>query len=247
MPLNLDNSIIAYNEKNSETKFTIPISGFDPFSTYILSLEYEYHYGISPVVDLYQHREGLALKVLPTFLGYSPDWERVVTYIDPVDTESQIDLVIKAEPSSDTGGKSKSFIGNIVFRKVYNNNLYLLEEKNTENVFSSVKLEYKKINPTKYEVQIGKLDRGMVLVFLGNYSRHWKINYPRMEAAKPIHFSVNGYANGWYIPINASNSKATIYYEPQRYFYVGGTITVVTIVGIVGISSILFIKKRNEK
>ncbi len=83
------------------------------------------------------------------------------------------------------------------------------------------------------------------LTFLDNYSSNWELYDLDNKNTKPLHFTANSYANGWYIPYGVHRLK--IYYKPQSLFVIGSGISVATALVIL-ISIIIYkIKKRNDK
>jgi hypothetical protein len=86
-------------------------------------------------------------------------------------------------------------------------------------------VHYVKRNPTKYEVKIDS-NEPYFLIFNETYDPYWKL-YANNE---PIdnHFKVNGYANAWYFD-KVKFKKITIEYWLQRLFYLGSTISIVSI------------------
>ncbi len=86
-------------------------------------------------------------------------------------------------------------------------------------------LSIKKINPTKYEVEVTEATRNKgILVFSKPFSKNWVIG--NQESKR-----VNGYANGWEIE-NLENATYVIEYRPQRFFYYGIAISLTTLIGI---------------
>lgn len=104
-----------------------------------------------------------------------------------------------------------------------------------------------KINPTKY---IGDVKNAKVpynLVFSESFSSDWKVYIKTCTVScsilqdwflEPIpeerHYLVNGFANGWYIIPSDSKNKVNysvvIEYWPQRLLYIGGIISLLTLI-----------------
>lgn len=84
----------------------------------------------------------------------------------------------------------------------------------------NLKVSYKKINPTKYIVNITNLTKPTFLIFSQAYDSLWKMDG---KTALPIYSLLNGFKienNGQYI----------IEFEPQKYVYPGLIISLITIV-----------------
>lgn len=85
-------------------------------------------------------------------------------------------------------------------------------------------LSYQKINPTKYIIDIDN-DRLNYLIFSERYDKGWKLSYFNNN-----HFKVNGYANGWHID-KVGKYKLVLEYQPQKYFYYGIIVSLISIIG----------------
>lgn len=103
-----------------------------------------------------------------------------------------------------------------------------------------------KINPTKYKVDVKNAKESYNLVFSESFSPDWKayISTCKISCAKlqdwvlkPIpeerHYIANGFANGWYIMPSDSkdrtNYSIVIEYFSQRFIYIGGIISFLTL------------------
>lgn len=97
---------------------------------------------------------------------------------------------------------------------------------------SSPKIEYKKIDPTKYEVNVIGVKDKMPLVFNEDFHNNWQLLYNGKTTYKDSHFMANGYANSWIIDPKlfcqnnychknddgSYNIKFAIEYWPQKVF-----------------------------
>ncbi len=131
----------------------------------------------------------------------------------------------------------------------------------TRIINNTPEIEFKKINPTKYQVRVHGADAPYILVFSESFHTDWNAyleteplefselkhdTFTPMDISymfkKPIddnkHFLVNGYANAWYIDPNelgtGENFTITLYFKPQSYFYIGLIISGLTFTGCVG-------------
>ena len=106
-------------------------------------------------------------------------------------------------------------------------------------------MQFKKINPTKYLVDISQATEPYYLVFSETYHQEWKLRILDHIIPKDRHFQVNGYANGWYItPQDSQGQKdyqVVIEYFPQRLFLIGGIISILSGLSIIFLS---FLKKK---
>jgi len=94
-------------------------------------------------------------------------------------------------------------------------NYFLLFQKGQELKENLPEISYKKINPTKYLVNVENARDPFYLVQLENYDTYWnaKIDKNKIEE----HEKVFGYANAWYIN-KKDNYNVVIEYTPQKYF-----------------------------
>lgn len=92
-------------------------------------------------------------------------------------------------------------------------------------------LEYKFINPTKYEGEIKHSDKPFILVFNEKFDPSWKLFLRNDRGGKTdvgSHFVVDGYANGWFID-QINTKEYGIEYAPQSLFYVGGIVSLTSL------------------
>jgi hypothetical protein len=103
-------------------------------------------------------------------------------------------------------------------------------------------IHFQRINPTKYVVRIEHASDPYILSFQEAYSVGWKAyiddsrNFPGVSLflgifRKPLfeknHFEINGYANAWFMEQKGDYDIVVEYY-PQRFFYIGIVISIVT-------------------
>lgn len=154
-----------------------------------------------------------------------------------------------------------------------NNTVYKVNEKIfspliTWNGFGSV--NFQKVNPTKYVVNIKNATSSGSVTFLENFNAYWRL-FPKFNfgtylfqkqlVAESGHYTVHGYANGWILdPKDICTSQLnlctqstngaydisfTIEYWPQRLFYFGLVISGLFLIGISFHSLIPTSKRRN--
>jgi Alpha-(1->3)-arabinofuranosyltransferase len=93
----------------------------------------------------------------------------------------------------------------------------------TTSVPSYKKLNWTKISPTKYKIDIHNEDsRKFFILFLETYSPNWKAY---INNGKSVHVKFFDYANGWYMN-KPGNYTVTIEYEPQRLYDMGLIISI---------------------
>lgn len=97
-------------------------------------------------------------------------------------------------------------------------------------------VEYKFINPTKYEGEIKRSSNPFILVFNERFDDSWKLFLKDDRGDKTAvesHFVIDGYANGWFID-RVNTKKYTIEYAPQSLFYIGGIVSGTSVLGGLG-------------
>lgn len=110
------------------------------------------------------------------------------------------------------------------------------------------KINFQKINPSKYSVTVDDSKMPFILTFNERFSPFWKIyqlkDNSSLEKNKEInHFMINGYANAWILD-SKGNSKWILEYSPQSLFYVGLLFTGVSLITIFIVSVLIIVKKR---
>jgi len=243
LPIDLKKTLVIFNDQEIEKEIKIPVASFNPFISYIVEMDYKYFYGSVPIIDIVQSAPTSPVKTYPMKLGSSSDWEHIKEIFNPVSTDSKLEIVFKL-PAKEHGDRSKMFVENISVKRIYKNNIALIEN-NSKNAIFVPELTFNKVSPTKYEVKVSNVSNPYILVFLETYSKQWNIKMKNGETINNMpHFKVNGYANGWYIPNSENYQEFVISYKPQGLFTVGFTVFVsVTIIFLV-LSFLAFRKKR---
>src|SRR2546425_597858 len=100
-------------------------------------------------------------------------------------------------------------------------------------------LDFVKINPTKYQVNIVNNGGPFVLSFAQAYEKGWIASYENKEIKSIPLF---GMINGFYVD-KAGTFTLAIEYRPQEFFWIGASIS---IIAIAGIALYLFILRHNE-
>lgn len=235
LPSNLSKTLVAYNSTNDPKIIKLSVNNFNPFLKYVLSFDYKYLYGSVPIIDVLQSAPTSPVMTEPVYPGGSLDWDSITKVFKPVETDSKLELWIKLPPNK-LGDKSKSYFENIKINRIYDNKIFVIEEAGTQDrALSSGLATFTKINPTKYKVNLTNINPssdGVILSFLETYSDDWELKLLGSDKnIKPIHFSANGYANAWYIPVN-HDSEIIISYRPQNIFIFGILLSLVSIITI---------------
>jgi hypothetical protein len=222
-------AVNSYRGDLGKTKeIAVPISGFNPFLKYLIEMDYKYFSGEVPTIDIVQSVSTARVKNFPLSVGSEKDWVHKAFLIEPVLTESKLEFFIKLSPNKQ-GDESKAFIENISIKRIYDNRLFIIEEESVQKIVTPVVSMLKK-SPVKYQISVKGAKEDYILAFLENYSKDWIIKRTRGGKMDILpHFTVNGYANGWYIPKGEEEQELTIYYKPQALFLIGLVFSLITI------------------
>jgi len=129
-----------------------------------------------------------------------------------------------------TSSKSVLFLSN----QLNSHQTQFLESyDNTVIVFDNnvPRITFQKINPTKYIVNVNA-SKPFFLVFSESYHKDWVAYIDGRRIPNEYHFMANGYANAWYI--NKTGSYDIILeFWPQKLFYVGSAISIITLISCV--------------
>lgn len=241
LPLNRQKTIVVFNSQVAEDKITVPVRDFDPFRRYVLKFDYKYFYGRVPIIDIVQSSPVTPVKTFPDYVGSSFDWVAKSVTINPVPVESKLEVFIKMPPN-ERGDRSKTFIENLSLLPIYDNRLFAVGAGAVENMkLSPPAVSFSKKSPVKYEVKVSGGENGYYLVFLENYSNGWRLKSKDIKGV-PIHFTANGFANGWYIPGGKEDQRLVIFYSPQNYFNLGAFVFLI----LLGGAAILAFKKNGR-
>ncbi len=235
LPVDVNKTLVAYNSTNDPKKILLQTKNFNPFLKYAVGFDYKYVYGSVPFVDLLQSAPTSPVKTESLYPGSSVDWGNIYKIFNPVETESKLELLIKMSPNK-PGDKSKSYFENIFIKRIYDNKVFIVEEDANQIKPVSMVKKIDRKSPVKYQVEIdgnGHESSGIVIAFLESYNKNWDLKFVDGKGlnVEPIHFSINGYANGWYIP-DVGNTKLTIYYKSQNIYILGLVISLLTIFSI---------------
>ena len=114
----------------------------------------------------------------------------------------------------------------------------MFEKSYGNYVRSSTSTTFIKINPTKYTVNLQTTKKSEVLLFMERFDDKWILS--EFDYG---HIKVNGYGNGWVID-KPGTYKLILEYKPQKYFFLGGVISIVSI--ILGSLYLVFQRKRKH-
>lgn len=213
---------------------------FDPLGYYLIQLRYRQIYGNLGNLVILQGNKDTLVKAQAESLPSYPDWNNFSFYFSPVATPSELKIALVAPHIEDPLG-TRILYDDLSVYQVFTNKLLFLN-KTEEQFLSTPRVEFKKLSPVSYEVNVENGNIPHVLVFSENYSPDWELTVTdpagKKLDIKPLHFSANVYANSWYLSNTPSNYKAKIFYKPQGLFWLGLTVASGSLV----ITALVFLK-----
>lgn len=150
-----------------------------------------------------------------------------------------------------SGKDGTTKIESITMERVIIPKIYLINENKNQqtSIKQQLTVNFIKVDPTKHIVTINNMTNPSFLVFSETFDKGWKI-YGKDNTYLPEtqHFLVNGYANAWLIdPQNTKGdgpNQLTIEYIPQRFFYVGTIISIISLFSYVLYSLFAYYNKK---
>jgi hypothetical protein len=205
------------------------VSDFDPLVPYNVQFKYKQTYGNNALVLAGQNNKNTLLKTEEERLPNYPEWNVFNFYYDPVKADSEMKVMLSAPFTNDPLGTKVSYDDLAVF-KVFMNNLMFVKEQKTKIDLPEV--NYQEISPTKYKVSVKNANGPHVLIFSENYSPGWQVTGTDKVSKNFIinHFSVNMFANAWYLADTPKDYELEINYRPQKLFDLGAGVAILTVI-----------------
>lgn len=205
-------------------------TSFDPLALYYIEVKYRQIYGNNANVLVTQSGSNTLYKAQIERMPNHPEWKLFSFYYEPVKTTSQMKVELSSPFTNDPLG-TKILYDDLKVFKLFSNNLFLIK-KNQSNLLTSPQVTIEKSSPVSYQAQVENSSKPHVIIFSENYSPDWQLSLFDKQnnpiKIDPAHFSANLYANAWFIEGAPSSYKLKIYYQPQRLFFLGLTISIVT-------------------
>jgi len=168
--------------------------------------------------------------------------EDIINYdINPKAQSSDFKLLITADKEAIgssiylSGTNESVTVESVTLEKIIVPDIFFVASKDQEDsVVKQPTVSFTKENPTKYTVKVDNLKKPTFLVFSETFNKEWKLyGKDNIYLPEAQHFLVNGYANAWLInPQDTNNNGSgqfTIEYIPQKFFYIGIIISIVSI------------------
>ncbi|CAN5194889.1 hypothetical protein BH11PAT1_BH11PAT1_0110 [soil metagenome] len=227
------------------------ISNWDSGESYLLKIRHRdgdgavLHLMIREKKDVYDRYTGMWTSKIGNIIDQN---------LNTMFEEGESRVLLKADENAVKGWVYLSVTGGTVtvndisLQKIISPNLFLVNNKNSQQVKESYpKVNFTKINPTKYIVTITNTERSFPLVFSETFDKGWKV-FAKKQIPETQHFLANGYANAWTITPNDLGGNKTqeliVEYIPQRIFYQGQILSLISLFGCLGYSLYLFLRKK---
>lgn len=217
----------------SESKAVFKVNNFDWMNPYVFELRHASIHGEHPIVRIVQKNQNSDIKTQIEKIPLSNetlDPNVYSFYFDPVSTPSEITVELVAKLADDPYG-TKVYFGDLSLRKVFTNRLMFVKNSNPKNI-ETVDVSFQKNSPISYSVDVKNALAPHIIVFSENYSSAWQVSIADSQGnnlpIRPFHFSVNGFANAWYLEGTPKDYKMTITFKNQWLIVVGGIISVTT-------------------
>ncbi len=241
LPEDQNKTLVLFNNTNYEKKVTLNTT-FDPFLNYEFTFDYKYFYGSSPLVEIIQSSSDAPIKSFTENIAKAKDWQQKPMLFQSIPTYSKLNIVFHM-PANYLEVQSKMFIRNLSMVKIYDNDIYIVEDASDLQTIAP-EVHFTQSSPVEYNVEVKNIQESYYLVFLESYSPDWELI--SNDQNKSVHFTANGYANGWYIPANKQEQNLKIYYKPQRLFNTGLMVSLITLISSLIIVIYFSLENKNE-
>lgn len=173
------------------------------------------------------------------FINYGfPDREYVIDFLNKLPYLSKIDI----------GTEEIVVYENKNYRPL----IYLtLEPDDISIPIEYLKVNFTQVNPTLYEITLRNSDKPVYLNFSDSYNLGWKLFINGKKIDDKFHKNTNKLSNSFLLDPQyiketfgeINNQKISLYFENQKYVYIG---LVISISSLVIILIIIFVPKRND-
>ena len=262
-----DKEIVLSSKAQSEIQ--LPISPFDPFSTYLVSYDYwirrggTFHLTVTHDNDIKISSDDTRTYIKSLSIDrYVHDFIHDQVYIFPKGGSSTLDIGFIVDTYNDChkdriifsvtcldkeykkqfDKETEVVIKNLSVKKIFNNKLHLIQTFSDKKI-QVPKIKFSKINPSEVKIQISAAKEPYLLVFSELFNSGWKI---KMKDGDFIddknHFLVNAYANGWLID-RLGDYEMTLKFAPQNLMDAGERISIISAIVVLFLTIWSFKKK----
>lgn len=237
-PSYLDGSVLRGEfDNHGKYQIVLDVDDFDPYASYTIKFDSKYTYGDELTVKFTQLHESSFLQIDDNELDKNTQYESNSFDYLSVPLPSTFRIYITA-PREKADRYTRYQIANLSMSKKIEGEMYVIGIASNDSELPTI--TYKKISPVEYEVSASNITGNYLLMFAENYSPDWTLE--GLKSGESLHFKANGFSNAWYVPGTASTDTYTLYYKPQRYYLLGRTLAIVTVV-----ASLLFAYKYSNE
>lgn len=184
------------------------------------------------------------------------EWDIIDIVISPKKQSTEYRLLVVADKDAIgtgiylSGTNGDVIVESVSLEKIILPHIFFIASKDQKD--SNIKhptVRFMKENPTKYNVTVNNLKKPTLIVFSETFDKGWKI-YGKDNNLLPEsqHFLVNGYANAWLINSqntdNNDSNQFIIEYVPQRFFYIGIVVSIISFCACILYGIYKYIKNR---
>lgn len=206
-------SLTSFDDKPNQ--ISLDVDNFDMRRKYAFRFKYKYFYGDLATIQLGQVNNKQPFRVDKIPLKQSLDVEEQSYLYTPVELPSKLEFI--ATMPSSVNKSSKFEVSQIEAFPIYENDLFLIQSIKGIDT-SQVKLTSNRVNPTKYVLNIQNVPNGYFVLLKENYHSGWIITSQSYIGGIQPHFSANGYANAWFIPVGGESAQIDVTFAPQKTY-----------------------------
>lgn len=233
------------NLTKEDLNYQIKVPNFNYNRKYFISFDYSWSKGNKPLVLIDQRSKDTLFKTDKIGLEGETAFSTYRFYHSPVQTNSEITITFVSPKTNSDRGTLVNY-DNLYISEIFTNRLYFVKDSAVEGEIANI--EYTKKSPVWYEGVVKNVNNPQTLYFKENYTDSWKLKITDLNGNKirsrTDHFSINFYANAWYIDTAGQDFKFEIYYDPQKYFNIGLFVTAVSVLSIIGFHTFNKYKKQ---
>lgn len=126
-----------------------------------------------------------------------------------------------------SGGEAENLFDAVRVERVFTNPLTLRRVSESGATIEPPKINFKKISPVKYEVEVEGAEEPFWLIFSESFHPGWT------SSVGGEHLMINGFANGWRIE-KLGDYKITLFFEPQKIYYFGVGVSLLVALASIG-------------
>lgn len=255
------NKALRLTAQGSSVSVSQEIKNIKPKATYKISFFAKTINGEPPHMSVFQDtdvvRNGKVIPKVNHYMEKNSSYNHFETKLRTnIDTQ-KVTLYLWADPPQ---GKETTTLlyDDVKAQRLFTSSVFLRQkdQKATEDI-PLPKMNFKRLNSTKYLIEVQDAQAPYYLTFAESFSSQWKIfplqqqetedlallwkNWFRQSLFEDNHYLANYYANAWYID-QKGDYKFIIEYRPQRLFYLGGLVSLIFLFSFLGIVARSLIK-----